>query len=153
MHVSLWLSIYIDVVIWIWIKNYETWIELLGWLTWLFEVILGTVVQRGSSGCICMYYSCVYAPLELSMLVLMFEIWNKTDGVSPKTGAYSFLKPYQVDLKQMQRNIYTFQSLNGDTPESQLNNSHTRSTQPSINTWTSFEWTTSLVYKWQRPSR
>jgi len=41
MHVHL-------VVIWTWIENRETSIELLGGLTWLFVVIFGTVCEKGA---------------------------------------------------------------------------------------------------------
>ena len=45
------------------------------------------------------------------------NFWNKTDRVFPITGPNLSLKPYKIDLKEIKRNIYTFQQLNGHTPE------------------------------------
>ena len=54
--------------------------------------------------------------------------WTELPLKLDYTQAYSLTKPVRVTTQY----IWIFQSLNGHTPESQLNGSHTQSTQPSI---------------------
>jgi len=58
MHVRFMVMYVYVIVIWLWIENWDTWIELLSWLTWLFMVIFWTTVWQGSSGYI---YVCTVA--------------------------------------------------------------------------------------------
>ena len=71
-HVSLWMSIYIDVVIRLCIENEEIWIKLLGYLIVLFEVIFETVMWKGSLGYIyvCVPWLCMCI-LRALMLILV----------------------------------------------------------------------------------
>jgi len=73
MHVEFMTMVVYTVVTWVWIENGETRVELLGCVIVLFEVIFGTVMWRGSSGCICMYCSCVYATFGV---VYAGNVWD-----------------------------------------------------------------------------
>jgi len=61
MHVGFMFLVIDIVVVWTWIKNRETWIELLGWVIWLLELIFWAVFWRGSSElCVYMFVMAVH---------------------------------------------------------------------------------------------
>jgi len=86
------MTLYMDVaMIWKWIGNSESWLNYLGCLIVIFEVIFGVVLRRGSSElCIYMYYGYAYAHLRMYMLILM--LWYIRKNVITHGADYKDLK-------------------------------------------------------------
>jgi len=87
-------------VIWIWIENGETWIELLGCVVVLFEVIFGTVMWRGSSGYIYIHVSWLSMCIRrVFRLILVLWHTNMRCLFMAQCNAYSWGRLWRLIVK------------------------------------------------------